>query len=341
MATETSDVSDDETQAVEGMKALVCSPLVTVMLWIERTGAMQGRTLEILQRKMRVTGKRMSKVGIPDTWHKERGVHIAEVMGGWLAPWEALEECRIEQIVGLGAGVWSGEIHSMRMAPMKMVGIDWTGKDSSFQNTCSEFNHCRRFHGVALDKVRYHADGVFIGSIVTNAPGGCWVPARLAVHSFKMREIVPADRWDVWCGSQLKGSRMSPSDHRELTTTVYESALRAARQLKEYFPNVHYRIDKTKFARQAEMHSRHLWMKGHTVLALRLYNASSLRTWVVQKWLPSVKNVAQVLTMRLVVDTLPRDVNTTWGLSYIQSNGDFAIPVTGSTAWTVPAPSWR
>ena len=107
------------------------------------------------------------------------------------------------------------------------------------------------------------------------------------------------------------------------------------------FPNMHYRIDKTKFARQAEMHSRHLWMKGHTVLALRLYNASSLRTWVVQNWPPSVKNVAQVLTMRLVVDTLPRDVNTTWGLSYIQSNGDFAIPVTGSTAWTVPAPSWR
>ena len=77
------------------------------------------------------------------------------------------------------------------------------------------------------------------------------------------------------------------------------------------------------------------------MLALSLYNAPSLRTWVVQKWLPSVKNVAQVLTMRLVVDTLPCDVNTTWGMSYIQSNGEFGIPVTGSTTWTVPAPSWR
>ena len=117
MATETSDVSDDETQAVEGMKALVCSPLVTVMLWIERTGAMQGRALEILQRNMRVTGKRMSTVGIPDTWHRESGRHIAEVMGGWLAPWEALEECRIEEIVGLGAGAWSWEVHPTRKAP--------------------------------------------------------------------------------------------------------------------------------------------------------------------------------------------------------------------------------
>ena len=106
MATERIEVSDGETQAVGGLKALVCSPLVTVTLWIERTGAMQGRALEILQRKMRVTGKRMSTVGIPDTWHRESGRHIAEVMGGWLAPWEALEECRIEEIVGLGAGAW-------------------------------------------------------------------------------------------------------------------------------------------------------------------------------------------------------------------------------------------
>ena len=115
------------------MKASVCSPLVTVMLWIERTGAMQGRTLEIMQRKMRVTGKRMSTVGIPNTWRKESGRHIAEVMGGWLAPWEALEKCRIEEIVGLGAGARSGGVHPMRKAPMRMVGIDLTEEqDSSF-----------------------------------------------------------------------------------------------------------------------------------------------------------------------------------------------------------------
>ena len=194
---------------------------------------------------------------------------------------------------------------------------------------------------MALDKVRYYENGVFIGGIVTKAPDGCWAPARLAVYSFKVREIVPADRWDVWCGRQLVGRRMSPSDHRELTTTIYESALRATRHLKEYFPDVHHRIDKTQFAQESEMYSRILWMTGELVMNMKVHSASSLRTWVLHKWLPSTKNVAQVLTMRLVVDTLPCDVNTTWGMSYIQSNGEFGIPVTGSTTWTVPAPSWR
>ena len=334
MATETSDVSDDETQAVEGMKALVCSPLVTVMLWIERTGAMQGRALEIMQRKMRVTGKRMSTVGIPNTWHKESGRHIAEVMGGWLAPWEALEECRIEEIVGLGAGAWSGEVHPMRMAPMRMVGIDLTEKqDSSCPTRCWEFQHCRRVRGVALDKVRHYENGVFIGSIVTKAPNGCWVPTRLAVYSFKVREIVPADRWDVWCGRQLVGRRMSPSDHRELTTTIYESVLRAARHLKEYVPDVQLRIDKPQTARESEIYSRQLWMKGELVLNMKVHSASSLRTWVLHKWLPSTKNVAQVLTMRLLKDTMPCDVATTWGLSWFQSNGRVDMPAPGSTTW--------
>ena len=88
----------------------------------------------------------------------------------------------------------------MRKAPMRMVGIDLTEKqDSSFPTTCWEFQHCKRVRGVALDKVRHYENGVFIGSIVTKAPNGCWVPTRLAVYSFKVREIVPADRWDVWC----------------------------------------------------------------------------------------------------------------------------------------------
>ena len=79
----------------------------------------------------------------------------------------------------------------MRMAPMRMVGIDLTEKqDSSFPTTCWEFQHCRRFRGVALDKVRHYENGVFIGSIVTKAPNVCWVPTRFAVYSFKVREIV-------------------------------------------------------------------------------------------------------------------------------------------------------
>ena len=65
----------------------------------------------------------------------------------------------------------------------------------------------------------------------------------------------------------------------------------------------------------------------------RVHSASSLRTWVLHKWLPSTKNVAQVLTMRLLKDTMPCDVATTWGLSWFQSNGRVYMPAPGSTTW--------
>ena len=129
------------------------------------------------------------------------------------------------------------------------------------------------------------------------------------------------------------GRRMSPSDRRELTTTIYESVLRAARHLKEYFPDVQHRIDKPQFARESEMSSRQLWMKGDLVLTMKAHSASSLRTWVLHKWLPSTKNVAQVLTMRLLKDTMPCDVATTWGLSWFQSSGRVDMPAPGSTTW--------
>ena len=117
-----------------------------------------------------------------------------------------------------------------------MVGIDLTErKDTSVPKTNWEFHHCKHMVGLAIDQVRYSADGIFIGSIVTMAPDGRWVPHCLQAYSFKVREIVPADRWDVWCGRQLVGRRMSPSDLREQCRTVRESVLRGMRHMKEVF----------------------------------------------------------------------------------------------------------
>ena len=203
MATETIDVSDEETEAVDDMKALLFSPLVTAMLWIERTGAMQGRTLESMQRSMRFTGKRMSKIGIATSEGPTCALDVkAEVMNGWRAPWQALEKCRLEKITGLASGFWSAEVvyrEFRGVVPMRMVGIDLTeGKDSSMPTTNWEFHHCKHMVGLAIDQVRYYADGIFIGSIVTMAPDGRWVPHRLQAYPLQVCEIVPADRWEVW-----------------------------------------------------------------------------------------------------------------------------------------------
>ena len=37
--------------------------------------------------------------------------------------------------------------------------------------------------------------------------------------------------------------------------------------------------------------------------------------------------------MRLLKDTMPCDVATTWGLSWFKSDGSPALPAAGSTAW--------
>ena len=157
MATETIDVSDEETEAVDDMKALLFSPLVTVMLWIERTGAMQGRTLEIMQRNMRFTGKRMSKIGIATSEGPTCALDVkAEVMNGWRAPWQALEKCRLEKITGLGSGFWSAEVANRELrcaVPMKMFGIDLTErKDTSVPKTKWEFHYCENVGGLAIDQ---------------------------------------------------------------------------------------------------------------------------------------------------------------------------------------------
>ena len=340
MATETIDVSDEEAEAVDDMKALLFSPLVTAMLWIERTGAMQGRTLESMQRSMRFTGKRMSKIGIATSEGPTCALDVkAEVMNGWRAPWQALEKCRLENITGLASGFWSAEVvyrEFRGVVPMGMVGIDLTeGKDSSMPTTNWEFHHCKHMVGWAIDQVRYYSDGIFIGSIVTMAPDGEWVPHCLQAYSFKVREIVPADRWDVWSGKRLVGRRMSPSDLRELCRTVRESVLRGMRHMKVFFPSVVHNFDAKSF--DVELRCRRLWMRGEIQFGLRLERTEILESWVKANWLPSTKNASQFFFMRLLKDKLPCDVATTWTFSHwCQSDGLHALPAAGSTAWDLP-----
>ena len=167
------------------------------------------------------------------------------------------------------------------------------------------------------------------------APDGRWVPHCLQAYSFKVREIVPADRWDVWSGKRLVGRRMSPSDLRELCRTVRESVLRGMRHMKVIFPSAAHKFDAKSF--DVELWCRRLCMRGEIRFGLRLERTGILQSWVKANWLPSTRNASQFFFMRLLKDKLPCDVATTWTFfHWCQSDGLHALPAAGSTAWDLP-----
>ena len=77
-------------------------------------------------------------------------------------------------------------------------------------------------------------------------------------------------------------------------------------------------------------------MRGEIRFGVRLERTESLQSWVAANWLPSTKDVSQIVSLRLLKDTLPCDVATTWNLSWYQSDGNHALPAAGSTTWDLP-----